>query len=67
MAGYNVTHRELPWQLIAEPGDVDLRELLAAQGGWMMEEKIGPLLKLISEKIEQVTREAFERAQKKLQ
>lgn len=62
ISGFNVTHQELPWQLIGGPGDVTLHSIKKIIGAAVTMKTINDTL---SEAIEDGMREAFERARKK--
>jgi len=58
LAGYNVTHAKLPWQLIAEPRERELDDLVKVFDGKM---EIRRFFDHLDTAIEKAMREGFER------
>jgi len=58
LAGFNITHPKLPWQLIFEPGERKPEDLLGIVAPAM---KLNQLVEELSENIERGFREVFKR------
>lgn len=63
LAGYNVTHEELPWQVIAKPGERTLGELMPIlQSSKVVEASI--LHRTLTAAIDKAMRDLMERVKK---